>query len=171
MRRDTGLAGAEDCVHPIETLDRRTTATGFALVARRRGVIEIIAARPLQQVAAGRGHVAQLLRGARQDRAGQQRIALLNQRVTGEIAVRHQRADPQAAPRRFLDGLERQPRDVDQPRRTFDVLLHQIDQVGAASDEFCCRIGRDLPHRVGDVVGPRVLKIDHGLPPIAIIAC
>ena len=27
--------------------------------------------------------------------------------------------------------LERQPRDVDQPRGAFDVLLHQIDQMGA----------------------------------------
>ena len=53
-----------------------------------------------------------------------------------------------------LDGLERQARDVDQPRRAFDIVFHQIDQVGAAGDEFRRRIGRDLPHRVGDVGRP-----------------
>ena len=61
--------------------------------------------------------------------------------------------------------LQRQPRDVDQPRRALDILLHQVDQVGAAGDEFRRRIGGDLAHRVGDVVGARVLEIDHDLPP------
>ena len=64
----------------------------------------------------------------------------------------------------LLDGLERQPRDVDQPRRALDVLLHQVDQVGAAGDELRRRIGRDLAHRVGDVVGARVLEVDHDSP-------
>ena len=66
-----------------------------------------------------------------------------------------------------VDGFERQPRDVDQPRRALDVLFHQVDQVGAAGDEFRRGISRDLPHRVGDVGGPRVLEIDHDCP----IAC
>ena len=57
--------------------------------------------------------------------------------------------------------FERQARDVDQPRRALDVIFHQIDEVGAASDELRRRIGRDLSHRVGDVGGARVLKIDH----------
>jgi hypothetical protein len=61
--------------------------------------------------------------------------------------------------------------DVDQPGRAFDILFHQIDQVGAARDEFGGRVGSDPANRVGDVVGPRVLEIDHGLPPILPIAC
>ena len=69
MRRDAGLAGAEDRVHAVEALDGRAAAAGLALVAGRRGVIEVGAARALQQVAAGRRHVAQLLRGAGQDGA------------------------------------------------------------------------------------------------------
>ena len=97
----------------------------------------------------------------------EQRIALLDQRVIGEVGVRHERADAQPAVRGLLDGLERQPRDVDQPRGAFDILLHQIDQVGAAGDEFRRRIGRDLPHRVGDVGGARVLEIDHDCRSIA----
>ena len=171
MRRDAGFAGAEDRIDAVDALDRRAAAAGLAFVAGRRGVIEIEAARALQEIAAGRRHVAQLLRGAGQDRAREQRIALLDQRVVGEVGVRHERADAQAAVRRLLDGLQRQPRDVDQPRRALDIVFHQVDQVGAAGDELRRRIGRDLPHRVGDVVGARVLEIDHDLPPIALIAC
>ena len=58
----------------------------------------------------------------------------------------------------LLDGLERQPRDVDQPRRALDIVFHQVDEIGAAGDEFRRRIGRDLPHRVGDVGGARILE-------------
>ena len=167
MRRDAGLARAEDRVHAVEAVDRRAAAARLAFVAGRRGVVEVIAARPLQEVAAGRRHVAQLLRSAREDRAREQRIALLDQRMIGEVGIRHERADAHAAVRGLLDLVQRQPRDVDQPRGAFDILLHQVDQVGAAGDEFRRRIGGDLPHRVGDVVGARVLEIDHDCP----IAC
>jgi hypothetical protein len=115
----------------------------------------------VQQVAAGRGHVAQLLRGTGEDRAAEQRIARLDLRVIGEIAVGHQRADPQAAVASVLDLVERQTRDVDQPRRARDVLLHQVDQIGAAGDEFGGRVGRDPAHRVGDVAGARIFEIVH----------
>ncbi len=47
------------------------------------------------------------------------------------------------------------------------MLLHQVDQVGAAGDEFRPWIAGDLGHRVGDVVGPRVSEIYHCCP----IAC
>ena len=164
MRRNAVLAGTEDGVHAVEPVARGAAAAGLALIAGRRRVVEVIAARALQKIAAGRCHVAQLLRCAGEDRAGEQRIALCDQRVIGEVGVRHQRADAQAAVRGFLDGLERQPRNVDQPRRPFDILLHQVDQVGAAGNEFRRRIGRDLAHRVGDVVRARVLEIDHDRP-------
>ncbi len=167
MGRNAGLARAEDRVHAVEPVAGGAAAAGLALIARRRRVVEVVAARALQQIAAGRCHVAQLLRRAGEDRAGEHRIALRDQRVIGEVGVRHQRADAQAAVRGFLDGLERQARNVDQPRRAFDVLLHQVDQVGAAGDEFRRRIGRDLAHGVGNVAGARVLEIDHDCP----IAC
>ena len=86
-------------LHAVDAVDGRAAAAGLALVAGRRRVVEVEAARPLQQVAAGRRHVAQLLRGAGQDRARQQRIALLDQRMIGEVGVRHERADAQAAVR------------------------------------------------------------------------
>ena len=131
------------------------------------GVVEISAARALQEVAAGGGHVAQLLRRARLDGACKHRIALLDRRVIGEIGVAHERADAQAAAGRVFDLLKRQPRDIDQLRRTFDLHLHQVDQIGAAGDELRARIAGDLAHRVGDVGGARILKFDHDRP----IAC
>ena len=167
MGGDAGFAGAEDRVHPIEPGEGGATAARLALIARRRGVVEVIAARALQEIAAGRGHVAQLRRGAGKDRARQQRIARGDRGVIGEVGIRNERADAQAAIRRLLDGLERQARNVDQPRRPFDVFLHQIDQIGAAGDEFRLGVGGDQAYRVGDVMGAGVMEIDHDRP----IAC
>ena len=150
---------------------RGAAAARLALIAGRRGVVEVRAARALQEIAAGRGHVAQLRRSAGEDRARQQRIALGDQRVVGEVGIRHQRADAQAAVRGLLDGLERQPRNVDQPRRPLDVLLHQIDQVGAAGDEFRRGVGGDQADRVGDVVGAGIVEIDHDRPIARCMAC
>ena len=87
--------------------------------------------------------------------------------MIGEIGIRDERADPQSPVGSLLDGLERQPRDVDQPRRALDIFLHQIDQVGAARDEFRRRIGGNLAYRVGDVGCPCILEVDHDLAPIA----
>jgi hypothetical protein len=140
---------------------------GVALVARCCDVIEIIAARALQKIAAGRRHVAQLLRRAGQDGAGKDRVALLDQWMVGEVGIRHQRADPQPAAGDLLHRLEGQSRDVDQTGRPLHVHLHQINEIGAAGDEFCAWIGGDLAHRVGDVGGPRVLEVNHDCP----IAC
>ena len=75
MRRNAGFARAEDRVHAVEAGDGGAAAAGLALIAGRRDVVKIIAARALQKIAAGRRHVAQLRRGAGQDRARQHRIA------------------------------------------------------------------------------------------------
>jgi hypothetical protein len=48
---------------------------------------------------------------------------------------------------------------------------YQIDQIGAAGDEFRARIGGDLAQRVGDVGGARILEIDHDCPTCRPIAC
>ena len=68
---------------------------------------------------------------------------------------------------RVFNLLQRQPRDIDQLRRTFDLHLHQIDQIGAAGDELGARIADDLAQGVGDVGCARILKLDHDCP----IAC
>ena len=67
----------------------------------------------------------------------------------------------------LLDLVERQPRDVDQLGRPLDIHLHQIDQIGAAGDEFRARARGHLAHRVGDVAGARILEADHGCASIA----
>jgi len=51
------VAGAEDGVDSVEAAERRTARAGIALVARLGDIIEIIATRPLQQIAAGGGFV------------------------------------------------------------------------------------------------------------------
>ena len=63
-------------------------AAGLALVAGRRGVVEVGAARPLHQVAADRRHVAQLRRGAREDRLATAADSALDLRVVGDVGVR-----------------------------------------------------------------------------------
>src|SRR5690606_31043907 len=94
---DAGCAGSQNRVDTVEALPRRAAGTRLALVARRAGVVEVVAARALQQVAARTGHVAQLWRGAGQDGLGQQRVTLFYQRVPGQIGVAYQRSDHQAA--------------------------------------------------------------------------
>src|SRR3984893_11133186 len=95
VRRDAGLTAAEDGVHAIVAVDCRATAARLAFVAGRRYVVEVMAARTLQEVAARRCHVAELLRGTGHDRAGENRIALFDDRVIGEIGVAYERPDTQ----------------------------------------------------------------------------
>ena len=42
------------------------------------------------------------------------------------------------------DVLQRQMRDVDEPRRLLDVALHQIEQVGAAGEAARVAVGERL---------------------------
>ena len=114
--RDAGFARTEDRVHAIVAVNGGAAAAGLSFVAGRRSVVEVMAARTLEEISACRGHVAQLLRGAGHDRAGENRITLLDERVISEIGVAHERADTQAAAGHAFDLLERQPSDVDQWR-------------------------------------------------------
>ena len=119
---------------------------GRTLVAGEGLVIEIITARPLEQIAPRRRLVAQLPRSARQQRLGQQRITLPHDPVRGEIGVADLRADPEPAVA-LLDRVEAEPRDIDQHRRRLDLQLHQVEQVRAPGDEL--GIGRARGERGG----------------------
>ena len=78
-------------------------APGSRLLQALADVVEIGAARPLQQIAAdGRG-VAQLGGRARQQRLGDGRKAPGEVAVVSEVGVAHQRADPHAAVGEILD--------------------------------------------------------------------
>src|SRR3954449_2859396 len=97
MRRDAGIARAENCVNAVNAPYGRTAAARLALIAWRGSVIEIGATRALQEIAAGRCHVAQLLRRASHDSVSQERITLLDHRMPSEVGIRHQRANAHAA--------------------------------------------------------------------------
>src|SRR5882757_6973728 len=60
MGRDARLAPAQDCMDAVEACERRTAGPGYTLVAGFCDVVEVVAARPLQQIAGRRRLVAQL---------------------------------------------------------------------------------------------------------------
>jgi len=72
--------------------------------------------------------------------------------VVREVRVPDRRSDLQPALANRLDLVEPQAIDVDEPRRLFDVQLHQIDQRGATGEEPDVRalLGRLRLGRGGD---------------------
>ena len=126
----------------VEALDRVAALARLALVAARSVVVvEIGAARTLEQVAADGRHVADLRRCAREDRPGQHRIARPHQPMLGDCGVARSGADPQPAAG-LLDDVARQSRHVDQRHGPLDRLAHQVDQVGAAAEILGVRHAR-----------------------------
>jgi hypothetical protein len=170
MNRMNAILGTSDAciaVHPSEAVDRGAAAAWIAFVAWRRDVVEVSAARALQEIAADRGHVAQLLRGAGKQRARQHRIALLDQRVISEIGIGHERADAEPAGCSWLDLVQGKLRDIDQLRWPLDIHLHQVHQIGSAGDEFRAGACAHLAHSVRHIAGAGIMKADHDCP----IAC
>jgi hypothetical protein len=68
-------------VHAIMAVDGGAAAARLAFVAGCRCVVEVMAARTLEEIAACRRHTAELLRGTGHDRAGENRITLLDKRA------------------------------------------------------------------------------------------
>ena len=141
--RDAGVAAADHAPAGANAADRRAARAGLALVAGHVGVVEIRAARALEQVARGRRLVAQLARGAGDDARGSARHS--------RAARAHRRRDrccvtsapiAQAAVVGRLDLVEPEVLHVDQMRRRLDLELHQVEQVGAAGDELGARRAR-----------------------------
>ena len=148
MRRDAVLARAQDRVDPVDAADGAAARARRALVAGRGGVVKVIAARPLVEVAAvGRG-VAELRAGAGQDRARQQRVTLGDPGIVGGVGVGRQRAQREAAIGALGDVCQGQRVDVDEPRRALHVVLHQVDEVGSARDEAGAAFGAVQHRRV-----------------------
>src|SRR4029453_5886319 len=162
MHGDAGLAPAEHRIHAVEAVDRAAACAGLALIARHARVIKVEAASALEEVAAGRRHVAQLRRSSSEDGARKQRIVFLDPLVIGKMAVGHKRADAQTAGIGLLDFREWQAGDVDQPRRPRDILLDEVDEIGAARDEPRVRICTDLLDRIADLPRLVVIEIDNG---------
>ena len=153
VRGDAGIAVPEDRVIAVVPFDGRAAAPRLALVARRGGVVEVGAAGPLHQVAARRRHVAELGGRTRQDGPGQQGVVPLDPLVVGDVRVRHERPDLEPAVVAPTDLAQVEAVDVDQPRRPLDVLLHEVEQVGAAGDEPGPDAGGDVADGRGHVIG------------------
>jgi hypothetical protein len=151
MDGDAGVARAQDCVDPVCAADGRATRTRIPLVAVRGRVVEVGTPSTLQQFAADGGLVAELTRGAREQGLREDRVLGTYSDVCGRVGVGGLGPDPESTVGQRLDVLERQPADVDQVSRLLDLEPHQVDQVGAAADEF--RAGpthrRDGPPRIG----------------------
>ncbi|PAV66104.1 hypothetical protein WR25_17475 [Diploscapter pachys] len=163
MNRHAQRAGAQNRMIAVETVTSRATAARCPFVARCRRVVEVEAAGALQQIAASAGHVAQLRGGTGQDRLGEQRIALFNERVPGQLGIADQRADAQPTVRSGGNITQRQVIDVDQLSGAGDILFHQIEQVGATGDKTCAR-PCEL-HSLVDAGGFGVGERRHGLQP------
>ena len=118
MDRDAALARALDRVDPVDARDRATAAAWLALVAWRGHVVEVVAARPLHQVAAIGRDVAQLGRGPGEDRGREQRIPLRDALVIRGRGVRHECAEAQPTTRPDADQ-----RSVSRPRYLAGELL------------------------------------------------
>jgi hypothetical protein len=168
VRRDAMLACAQDGVLPVHAANGGAATAGDALVAGRRRVIKVVAAGPLQQIAAGCRQVAELRRRAREDRARKQRPAGQHARIRRHPAVGRQRAEQQAAIRQLLDRVQpRQAVEVDQPYRPLDVVFHQIDEIGAAGDQPHRRIGSPFAQRLFKPCRAYIRKAHHGAAPAA----
>src|SRR5262249_16304567 len=136
MDGDARVARAQDRVDPVHATDGRAVGPGVPFVAVRGRVVEVRAAGALQQVAADRGVVAELTRGAREQRLGKYGVARPYPGVGGRVRVGRLRPDPEPTVRQLVDVRQGQPADVDQVGRLLDFELHQVQQVGATADEL-----------------------------------
>ena len=161
MRRDARVARAEDGVDAVETVDRRTPASGIALIARGGGVVEIVATRPLKQIAARGSHIAQLLPRRLRGSRSTVRVALFDQRMVGEVGVWYERADAQSAASVSSTSLSASREMSTSFAGTFDILFHEVDEIGAACDKLRARISSDPANGVGDVGCADIFEIDH----------
>ena len=114
MRRDAMLAPAQHRVQAVFALPRIAARAWLAPIAGARDIIKIIAPRPLQQVAADSGDVADLPRRAGKQGFGGGRIVSRKVHVVREVGVAYEGADAQTAVGKALDPVEaRQSPNVD----------------------------------------------------------
>lgn len=131
VNRDAPLAGPEDRVHARIPLERRASSARIAPVAPAGEVAKVRAARPLQEIAAEGGHVAELRRSARQQRLREGGPALhhagmMRQRGVGDPC-------PHAKTVRVIfDAVERQSPQLHQPAGRGDLEAHEIHHGGPA---------------------------------------
>jgi len=136
MNRDAGVARAQDGVDAVDPGDRRTPAARRAFVAAVQRVVKVRAARALKQIAADRCLVAELARGAGEQRFGEHPVAAADAHIGGSVGIRGLGADANSAIGQVFNIPQRQAADVDEMGGPLDLELHQIEQIGAAADEL-----------------------------------
>ncbi len=140
----------------VDALPGGAARAGRALVARLRRVLEVRAAGALEQVAPGGGRVPQLRGGTGQEGLREGGVADAHERVGGHVAVARGRADVQAARGGLLDGVERQPVDVDEQRGPRDPQLHQVHEIGPAREEPGAGLGGEPVDRLLGALRPDI---------------
>src|SRR5260370_34287587 len=93
-----------------------------------------------------------MARGSGEECLREDGVARAHSRIAGALGVCRLRSDPDPAVRQIFDLLQRQPADIDQMRRLLDLELHQVQKLGAATDELRAgsRHGRYRCPRVSD---------------------
>src|SRR5438552_907488 len=156
MHDRAGLVG-DDGVILVLALERVADVAAL-LAAVEVGRAEIPAARPLHQVAADGGHVADLRRGRVRARLAERRPLLLHRRVRLDRRQGHQRPEHQVA--LVLDAVE--PADgaqVDDALGRLEPLFQAVDQVDAARLDHDA--GAELRDRFLEAGGIRPLEGPH----------
>lgn len=154
---------AEHGVVAVDAVEGPATGARFALVAGLPGVLEVRAAGPLEEVAPGGGHVAELARRAGQQGLGQDGQVAAHRRMRGEVAVAHGRPDPEPAAGQFADGVEGQPADVDEGAGGLHTEFHEVDEIGTAAEEAGVRQREEVVHGVLGAAGPDVTERLHAI--------
>ena len=167
------LACAENGMRAIEPPNRGAPGLRLPLVARRHRVVEVWAARSLQQVAAHGGHVSKLRRRTGEDCLRKERVSSIDLFVIGHVRVANEGAQSQPPIRPRLDVPQGKMGDVDHPRRTLDVFFYQVEEIRPTCDKLRRTVRLDGPHGVHDVRGPRIGEAVHSSPALcpACMAC
>src|SRR6266849_1820091 len=139
MRGDTCLRCPKDSAIALIALPRGAAAAWHTLVARLGDVLEVDAARALQQVPTSSGEIAQLARGACEQRLGEHGIARANGAIGRQIAVAHHRSDADAPIGEQFDAIIGQVGDVDQQIWVPYPQPQMVDEVRPSSEENSVR--------------------------------
>src|SRR5262249_47263481 len=104
--------------------------------------------------------------GAGKQGFGHGREALDNVRMVSQIAVARERANAHAPIGQGLDPVEpRQAGDVDNTLRAADIALHEVQQIGAASEEGRAVLSSSCTRR-GNAVWTDIFKAVHAASPV-----
>src|SRR5262249_42365747 len=134
----------ENREHSVASRNGWAAGSRLTFVARHGDIAEVHTARSLQQVPGSSGHVAKLGRSSGKNRLREDGIVALYSCVMRQIGIMDLRANLQSAIGLVFNLVEWQTIDVEQPRRRFDLQLHQVDQSRAACQKshvralLCC---------------------------------